>query len=114
MREAWAAGNEAKLKENPSLTVQRPVPLVLGDTKYGWPYEEAIAVITSHPDGYDEATNLDNIKPLEQIQHYSALHDTCYQVIFTERAVLGFRLSLSQENKRTAPRPERITSCYST
>jgi hypothetical protein len=47
------------------LTVQRPVPLVLGDIKYGWPYEEAIAVITSHPDGYDEATNLDNIRPLE-------------------------------------------------
>lgn len=59
----WGAGNETKLNKN-----RRPRALVSGDTKYIWPYREAISIIQRNKHGYEGAAGQEAVRPFEQVQ----------------------------------------------
>lgn len=100
----WGAGNETKLNKN-----RRPMALVSGDTKYIWPYREAISIIQRNKHGYEGAVGKEVVRPFEQVQYYGMKNKSCYQFIITAKDLVIVRLHLSPIPIRTSPRPQRTT-----
>lgn len=68
----WGAGNETKLNKN-----RWSRALVSGDTKYIWPYREAISTIQRNEHAYEGAAGKEVARPLEQIQYYGMQNKSC-------------------------------------
>ncbi|GIK00168.1 hypothetical protein Aspvir_004188 [Aspergillus viridinutans] len=82
--------------------------LLFGDVKYGWKHEKAIATVRNNSDeGYEHAEGRDDVRPMEQTQHYSILLQSRYTFVIHERGLVAMRLRLSKDPVRTAPRPKR-------
>ena len=100
----WGAGNKTKLNKN-----GRSRALVTGETKYLWPYREAISMIKRNRHGYEGVLGKEVVRPLEQVQYYGMKSNSCYQFIITAKDLVIVRLHLSPDPVRTSPRPQRTT-----
>jgi hypothetical protein len=101
----WGAG-----KDVPAATESngRVKALVLGDTKFNWSSTHAISVVQNMTDGsYEDARLRDTVRPIEQVQHYGAIHRCRYGYIISDQELMVLRLHLAPDPVRTSPRPQR-------
>lgn len=98
----WGAGNEDKFNSR-----GRSKALVVGETKYGWSYDDAIDTLRKDEDNYELDSEREIIQPFEQVQHYAKLINCRYAFLIYEKAFIVMRLSLSDDPVRTLPRPRR-------
>lgn len=95
----WSAGKD---------TNGRAKALVLGDTKFNWSSTKAINVVQNMKDGsYDDSPSSDDVRPIEQVQHYGAVHGCRYVFVISDQELMVMRLRLAPDPVRTSPRPQR-------
>ncbi|PYH92185.1 hypothetical protein BO71DRAFT_432145 [Aspergillus ellipticus CBS 707.79] len=106
----WGAGDDTALLGQGT----RAKAIVYGDTKYLWPYQQAVKMIQENPDGSyleDEAIRYKYlVQPFEQVQHYGIVNNTSLHFIITDDALVVIRLHLSSETIRTSPRQLRSST----
>jgi hypothetical protein len=94
----WGAG-----KTNaPRNKVGRAKAIVLGDTKYRWSHLPAINIVRSSRGGYTQ----ENVRPIEQVQHYCAMYGCRFGFVITEAGALVMQFFKEREIQRS-PRPQR-------
>lgn len=94
----WGAGKT----NGPRNKVGRAKAIVLGDTKYRWSHEQAINIVRSSRNGY----NQDIVRPIEQVQYYCATYGCRFGFVITEAGALVMQFFKERELQRS-PRPQR-------
>ncbi|OOF93558.1 hypothetical protein ASPCADRAFT_508670 [Aspergillus carbonarius ITEM 5010] len=106
----WSAGNKHRMQryrdsDGNARTKDRPKAIILGDTKYQWPHEEAIRIVRSNRHGY-EHTRPDIVRPLEQVQFYCATYRCRFGFLITDEGLLLLEATQDTDIQRS-PRPRR-------